>query len=183
VSGPVNADLRLTKSRRLGQFSPRPGYNASDRLLLSSSVVAADTAIPPEAPETLPLGVGHSLVPDVYHILEGSHYATQLCLQGSGSITVDCSSVLSASFDSQWRSGKLAFLYVKTDLPVGVVALLSCAPLPAWKTNLGPNRELVESKQRDCDNIVVVVRSLPVVPFAPMPIMLIMKLFFLICPT
>ena len=105
-------------------FLPFSATNAPDRLFFSSSAVDAQAAsgVPPDASETLTLGVEFSLVSVVYLILGGVHYVTQFRLQGKW-LKYDCTSggstSASASFDSQWHSGRqVLYVYVKTDLLV-----------------------------------------------------------------
>ena len=96
-------------------------HNASDRLFISSSAVAVDAAggVPPDASATLTFGVGYSLVSVVYLIWGGAHYVTQFRLKGKW-LKYECTGGgVSASFDTQWHSGKqVLYVYVRTGLQV-----------------------------------------------------------------
>lgn len=105
-------------------FLPFSAVNAPDRLFISSSAVDAEAAVgvPPDASPTLTLGVEYSLVSVVYLIWGRAHYVTQFRLKGKW-LKYDCtgggSTTASASFDSQWLSGRqVLYVYVKTDLLV-----------------------------------------------------------------
>ena len=75
----------------LWNFLPFSADNCTDRLFLSSLVVAPDAAVgvPPVASETLTMGVEYSLVSVVYLILGGCHYVTQFRLRGKW-LKYDC---------------------------------------------------------------------------------------------
>ena len=104
------------------EFTNWTADNAPERLLLSSAAVDNDAApgVPPNASQSILMGVEYTLVSVVYHIHGGCHFVTQFRRRGFW-FKYDClnggATTSAPSFDQNWYHGlQVLYVYLQTSL-------------------------------------------------------------------